>query len=174
MTYLNIGCGTHRAPSPWLNVDVHHDELHRPDLLTDPTEPFPFDDGSAERIYLGHVLEHVKLDDLPYFLHEARRTLADDGELLAVGPDVYRTLRLWREGSEPWEMVCSVMEHAAYPGTTDWPQALHQWNCHEERVVEMLSYAGFEPTQLDSPPEGWPVVQWSAWQFCVIARKAST
>lgn len=173
MRYLNVGCGQHRAPSPWLNLDVHHDELHRPDLITDPLEPFPFEDGTADRIYLGHVLEHVKLDDIPWFLNEAKRTLADGGELLAVGPDVFRVIEGWKAGREPWELVQSALEHADYPGTTDWPQAQHQWNCHEARVVEMLERSGFDAVPLESPPEGWPVVQWSAWQFCIQARKAT-
>src|SRR5215471_2064517 len=55
--WLNVGCGTHRAPEPWVNVDViDNDEVH-PDVIRQPGEPMPFADGSAARVFAGHVLE---------------------------------------------------------------------------------------------------------------------
>ena len=170
MTWVNAGCGTHRAPEPWVNTDVWENEDTHPDVLVTSEDPFPFPKGSIERVMLGHVLEHIPLDDMPWFLCCLESALEPGGEILVVCPDVFRTLNLWKQGTEPWFMVESVIEHAAYPGTTEWPGALHQWNANERRIVEMLEVAGFEQvTALASPPEGWPVVGWADWQCCVSA-----
>ncbi len=49
---LNIGCGQHHA-SGWLNTDIHADGPS-PDMLCSVLS-LPFDDGSVERVYCGHV-----------------------------------------------------------------------------------------------------------------------
>lgn len=170
MMWLNVGCGTHRAPAPWLNTDIVESDSTNPDLVVTPEDPFPFPAETVQRAMLGHVMEHVPLADMPGFLSELFYVLEPGAEILVVGPDVYRTIKLWAEKREPWFLVESVLEHAAYPGTTDWPGALHHWNCHEERVVEMLGLAGFDQVKaLASPPDGWPVVGWAEWQCCVSA-----
>lgn len=170
MTWLNVGCGTHRAPAPWVNTDTRETDNTHPDVIVAPAAPFPFDDGSCDRVLLSHVLEHVPWPAIPAFLAEVRRVL--DGELLVVGPDVYRTIRRWRKGLEPWDLLASVLEHAA-PAEHDngWPEALHHWNCHEERVVTILELAGFTKiTTLDpNTVEGWPLVAPAPWQFALSA-----
>lgn len=162
--WLNVGCGTHRAPDPWINLDVHADDDHRPDLVIDPADPFAaFDARSAERVYLGHVLEHVRWPLVGDLLACVRAVLAPGGLVLATGPDVYRTVTRWRDGAEPWDLVVSVLEHAdeADPG---WPEAVHHWNCHETRLVGALTAAGFLDVAPSVAFDGWPVVAWSEWQ----------
>lgn len=170
--WLNLGCGTHHAAAPWLNTDTVANDNTHPDLVVTPADPVPFPDASADRVYLGHVLEHIEHARVPGFLADVHRVLRPGAELLVTGPDVYRTITRWRDGAEPWVLVCSVLEHAALPGSTDWPEALHQWNCHEARVLEFLADAGFvDLVPMVEPPTGWPVVNWSAWQCCVHARR---
>lgn len=169
--WLNVGCGSHRAPSPWWNVDTVRNGNTKPDQIVAPGTALPFPDGSCERIYLGHVLEHVAWPDVPRFLTDVRRLL--DGHLLVTGPDVYRTLEEWRAGRLGWDLVTSVLEHAAHPERDNgWPEALHHWNCTEGRVVEALHLAGFtdvEPVSIFGLDGGWPVVGPSAWQMAVRA-----
>lgn len=170
MTWLNVGCGTHKAPAPWVNTDTRETDNTHPDVIVEAGDRFPFDDGSCDRVLLSHVLEHVPWSAIPAFLVQVRRVL--DGELLVVGPDVYRTIRRWRKGLEPWELVASVLEHAAAPEHDNgWPEALHHWNCHEERVVTILELAGFTNIRSVDPVaiEGWPVVAPAAWQFALTA-----
>lgn len=171
MTWLNVGCGTHHAPSPWVNTDTRETTTTHPDVLVEADAPFPFDDRSCDRVLLSHVLEHVPWPAVPAFLAEVRRVL--DGKLLVIGPDVYRTIRRWRDGLEPWDLLTSVLEHAAPPERDNgWPEALHHWNCHEERVVTILELAGFGDITRHDPQEitGWPIVMPAPWQFAVTAR----
>jgi hypothetical protein len=171
VSWLNVGCGTHRAPAPWINLDYHENEDTRPDVVTTPWDPFPFADHNAERVLLSHVLEHMTMEELPPFFSHLRGTLDHAvGEVLVIGPDIYRTLDLWKAGSEPTALLRSTLEHADYPGTTDWPHATHHWNSHEQRVLEILKVEGFTAEPLDAPPADWPSWSWSAWQFAIMAR----
>lgn len=175
MTWVNVGCGTHPAAAPWINLDTHTNEQVHPDVLVTPGAPLPFDDGGADRVFLGHVLEHVPWRDVPDFLADVRRVL--DGDLLVVGPDTFRTLDRWKAGQEPWHIVEAVLEHVGPPSLETWPANGHHWNCHEQRVVEVLELAGFTdvtPLTVDwGEIEGhgdWPHVGAAPWQFAVAAR----
>lgn len=171
MAWINVGCGTHRAPAPWINLDSHDGDNVHPDVLVTPGAPLPFDDDSCDRILLSHVLEHIPWEGLPTFLTDIRRVAC--GEVLVVGPDVYRTIEGYRAGRLPWSLVASVMEHKDYPDDmAAWPGAPHHWNCHEARVSSMLDRVGFtvEPVLNDADLDGWPVVGWArSWQFALIA-----
>lgn len=180
MTWVNVGCGPHRAAEPWVNLDCHQDEKVCPDILVDADRPLAsFDDGTVERIYLGHVLEHTPWPALPAFLEDLRRALAPGGEMMVVGPDVYRTIRGWRDGAESWDLVESVLEadehYATNVGRTDWPNARHWWCCHEQRVVDALTVAGFArvtAVPVTGPAlTGWPVVGFAPWQCAVRAHR---
>lgn len=182
MTWLNIGCGTHNAPAPWVNVDcVEKPDVH-PDVIAPVGEPLPFPDGSAEKVFAGHVLEHVPWPETLAFVHDLKRILAAGGELLVVGPDVLRTIERYKLNLEPVWMVHTVLEyHDRNPGfeTSDWPQARHWWNCWEARVVDLLEQCGFASVEALPPPEGvewetpmppWPIVGAAPWQCFVLAR----
>jgi len=182
--WLNIGCGTWRAPEPWINVDVvDNDEVH-PDVLREPGEPLPFGDGTASKVFAGHVFEHMAWPELPAFLIDLARVLEPGGELLVVGPDVFRAIRRWKDGGEPWEIVTTVLEHTYNHGfeTVDqWPNARHWWNCEETRLVTLLEGSGLfgSVKVLDPPPHpidrdgipGWPVVGFAPWQCAVMATR---
>jgi ubiquinone/menaquinone biosynthesis C-methylase UbiE len=161
-----------------VNIDTRRVEDTQPDVVVAAGDPLPYEDRSAARVYLGHVLEHVPWPHLPTFLAEVRRVL--DGDLLVVGPDSLRTLERWKAGLEPGWLVEAVLEHAApVGGDGGWPEAAHHWNCHEARVVDALGRAGFEVTRsgcltdLDVDGRvkaGWPITNPSPWQFAVAAR----
>lgn len=176
MTWLNVGCGTHLAPAPWVNTDTRETDNTHPDVIVPAGEPFPFDDGSCDRVMLSHVLEHVPWPAVPGFLAEVRRVL--DGQLLVVGPDTHRTLARWKRDEEPWWLVESVLEHARPPDNDHgWPEASHHWNCHEGRVLDVLSRAGFTDLHVldvfhteDMVGGDWPIVSPAAWQFAMCAR----
>jgi SAM-dependent methyltransferase len=175
--WLNVGCGTHRAPKPWWNVDVHEGDDVWPDQVVEAGEPLPFDDGSCERVLASHVLEHVPWEDVPAFVTDLGRVLAPGGELLVVGPDVYKTLWAWRRGLEPWHIVEAVLEHQNYPADmAAWPGAPHHWNCHTARVIEVLKRAELGEVLAADEDEAylatWPVVGWNArWQLALQVNK---
>jgi hypothetical protein len=175
--WLNVGCGTHLAPHPWWNVDlVENDDTHPDEVV--PRGPLPYDDATVKRVMLSHVLEHVPWHEpILRFLADVRRVMAPGAEVLAIGPDVHRTLYRWRDGLEPWHMIESNLEHARCREDLDgpWPEARHQWNCTEARLLLVLEVAGFRdlrPVPVPSAELGnWPVVGAAPWQCAAIAYR---
>jgi len=178
--YLNVGCGHHYAEG-WINTDVWEDEKTKPDVLVKRDEPYPFEDNYFDAIYLGHVLEHISWTKIGVFLKEMVRIAKPGAPVLAVGPDVYRTIQRWKEGKEPWDMVKSVMEHqdidaqlyhtaddgsyvASPPPTPEWwDGAAHYWNCHEARLEQVIKthfqevqiYSSFIESDLPGNRQTW-------------------
>ena len=181
MNQVNVGCGTHYAPG-WLNVDRVHLPEHAttPDVVANPIDGLPFPDASVDRVYLGHILEHIRWDHVLEFAREVLRVLRPGGECAVIGPDIYLTVQLWRTGALPLQGVTDVMEDAApfCAGGEGWDGARHQWNCYEARAVDLMRYAGFEVGEsytrrarvlLDN---GWPVIAAdSLYQFAFLCRK---
>jgi len=173
--WLNWGCGPFPAPKPWHNIDVVRQDDTQPDQVVDAVLPLPFPAGSCERIYLGHMLEHWPWTGVKALLTEVGRLLPPDGEVLVVGPDVYRAIKMWKAGHPQgdWELIVASLEGmSSYDAETTWDQARHHWNCTEERLVGALDNAGFEPEALPVTPEaldGWPLVSFMQHQCAVRA-----
>lgn len=181
MVKVNIGCGPHRARKPWINVDrVYLPGEIEPDVVNPSGWPLGLLDHveqhSVTHVYMGHVLEHVPWDDVPTFLAGLHDLLAPDGQICVVGPDVYRAIKGYREGTVAWSLVVACLEgpnpqidslESAHDG------ARHQWNATEERVMQAVTAAGFveveavEPRMLDGV---WPLVSPVGWQCAVTAR----
>lgn len=197
MKLLNAGCGTHYA-NGWVNVDIWEGESTKPDVRVNPGEPYPFEDNSFDGVYLGHVLEHIRWDEVPTFLKDIQRVAKPGAPVLVVGPDIYKTINRWKDGLEPWNMVLSTIEHQDMnwqPGRESewWDGAHHYWNCHEERIATLLSDVGFLDITnvfdlIPNDPEGtewfdehtkitWPVVGKYHWQLayrCVNPSRQTT
>ena len=190
LNLLNAGCGTHYAKG-WVNCDVWQSETTKPDVLVEPNQPYPFPDNHFDAIYLGHVIEHIDWRLVPDFLLDMRRVAKPGAPVLVVGPDVLKTIQRWREDREPWEMVLSTMEHQEHnfqPGRESefWDGATHHWNCHHQRVWDILNELGFTDLQdyydripndtraswwLDTETKiKWPVVAKWFWQFAIHCR----
>jgi hypothetical protein len=179
-SWLNIGCGPFRAPEPWINTDVIRISGNvEPDILMTSWRPAElagtFED--VERIYLGHVLEHVRWEIVGDFLGECLELLAPGGRICVVGPDVNRNIQRYHAGQETWDQVIAVLEDDVHYQTTpaDWDGARHAWNCYEGRVVRALAAAGFvDVTALPITEEalaGWPVVAHTLHQCAAVGTK---
>jgi predicted SAM-dependent methyltransferase len=190
MKLLNAGCGTWYAKG-WTNVDIWEDDNTKPDIVASAGEPYPFEDSYFDAVYLGHVIEHIDWSDVPAFLLDMNRVAKPDAPILIVGPDVLKTIQLWKEGKEPWHMVLSTMEHQDVNYQPDrehewWDGATHHWNCHNQRVLELLEDTGFTDISdvydyIPNNPSGkewydqvtnitWPVVGKHHWQFALMVR----
>lgn len=185
-THINVGCGTHRAPAPWINLDlIDSDELNtKPDyVISDAAHPLDAFDA-VERVYLGHVLEHFEWDAVVPFLKYLHVHTTDDAEVLAVGPDALRSIRLYGQQSPavPWNIIEAVIEDAD-PFVRNEPVIVgqrHCWNSHEQRILRAFEEAGWEYVQavpMESmmlrpvQPSDWPVVSQVEWQCAVFASK---
>src|ERR1700741_2935765 len=76
---LHLGSGGHELDG-WVNVDLVG---MGSDLRWDLTSRLPFEDGSADAVFLEHVLEHFPLATVLDMLAEARRVLVPGGILRA-------------------------------------------------------------------------------------------
>lgn len=177
--WLNIGCGPHRAPAPWVNVDrVRIPGRIEPDICEAWPSGYAASD-SVRRVYLGHVVEHMTWDDssgmgLPSFLEAVFRIVEPGGEVMIVGPDVKRALTMWKKGTVSSRLLWQIMEHDSPTDDVDWKGRRHLWNCTVDRVCRALSAAGFvgvDEIPIQHVSEPWPVVARSAWQLAVSAVK---
>ena len=177
---VNIGCGNFRTDLPnWINTDVVRKAGKiEPDVVVSQTDPFPFDDGSFELMYMGHVLEHVPWEKVVPFLEMAKTKLANNGKLLIVGPDINRCLDDLLAGKADATWFKGVLEDDFHvqEKKPEWFGAHHCWNAYEERVIRALKAAGFKNIEpLDISKEDtfldWPVTSHASWQMAVIATK---
>jgi predicted SAM-dependent methyltransferase len=83
---LHLGSGGHELPG-WVNVDLVG---MGSDLRWDLTTKLPFPDGSADAVFLEHVLEHFPLETVLAMLAECRRVLAPGGIVRVGVPDFGR------------------------------------------------------------------------------------
>lgn len=192
MTYLNLGCGPHLAPAPWINVDQnsgaydvrfnHAGGERMPDVIA-PCWGLPFPDGSCERLYAGHLVEHLTLPDgVARSCAEWKRVLAPGGELLLVAPDLVRIAEdIYRAPAGGWGLFWdahgtsgrmpspfrSVIE-GVLPGDA------HQWSCSREALLllALWQFPGYTITPLEPAdiPAVWPLVSRVAWQAAVLVK----
>ena len=123
--WLNVGCGLTRGPAPWTNCDVYAGV--KPDVLFDATQRWPFPDGIAARMLLSQVLEHLEWPvGVMTCLIEARRVLADHGELVIFAPDLAGAV----EHHAPPDVI-----HKLRVGEQRWPGDEHLWFCDRHVLV---------------------------------------
>jgi predicted SAM-dependent methyltransferase len=85
---LHLGSGGHPLDG-WVNIDVLGME---PDVYWDLRGGIPFPDGSAEAVFLEHVVEHFPLAAVLDMLDECFRALAPGGIIRLGVPDFGRYL----------------------------------------------------------------------------------
>jgi predicted SAM-dependent methyltransferase len=164
MLQINVGCGEFRAEG-WLNVDIYSGEegQPKPDIIAS-AENLPFADGVVDRLYAGHVLEHIELETVPAILQEFRRVLKPTGGMLLVGPDLDRA-----EVSFP-EYVDIIKT-----GGHRWPGDAHLWESRGTTMLELLQGSGFDVAEAEIGPvflsETWPITSGAGWQFAIFATK---
>ena len=115
---VNLACGDFKIPG-FINVDV--DPNVHPDLVAD-IRKLPFEDGAVPIEYFGHGLEHCTWDEVIPVLEEAKRVLADDGEITVCVPDVLKACQMVEAGEQPIEFLQQVVMGA------EWQRPLQRHN----------------------------------------------
>lgn len=161
---LNIGCGEFYVPG-WLNIDATDDPRIRKDLRGDVTQGLALPTGTMERIYLGHVLEHIVLEQVPVVMDEVLRLLVPGGEVMVVGPDCDK-VRLTGD----LQLISGAVH-----GAGRWADDVHQWECSERMLVEILADAGLKDVEavpiIEVSARGWPLVSEARWQSAAYGWK---
>ncbi len=163
---LNLGCGD-RYVDGWHNVD-RADMPYRKDESFDlRTGLLPWRD--VKYAYAGHVLEHLFVDHVIVLLTALRECMADDGELMVVGPDV-----IVAQGMAVAGTLDVTMDSLRY-GAARWPGDEHRWECTGWAVERLLLVTGWERVRrigINNVPDLWPVAdRRPQWQCAVSARK---
>lgn len=156
---LNVGSGDFPAAG-WVNVDPWPGV--NPDVVATVLD-LPFPDGSADRVYAGHVLEHLDYHiEVPAALVEIRRVLTPDGRAVFVTPDCDRI-----------NPADHQLMHDAAHGGHRWPGDQHKWAATEALLLAAVRVVF--PSARAVPPErtsvelgGWPIVAHVLWQCAVI------
>lgn len=146
---VNVACGPHVVDG-FLNIDLL--PCHTDVMEWDCRRSLPVGDGSAAGIRVEHFVEHLDpRDELPTFLHNARRALRPGGVLRIVVPDAERFLRAYCGDDLQGFRDLAVPD--PFPG--DLPTRMdvvnhvfHQWHEHRwaydfETLQQRLDAAGF-------------------------------
>lgn len=81
---LNIGSGPHRREG-WLCADAFKSEA---DIYLNATSALPFESNTFDVVYSEHMIEHIKVDNIPMFLREIYRILRPGGVFRVTTPDL--------------------------------------------------------------------------------------
>lgn len=154
---LNVGSGQHYAEG-WLNVDaIPTDKGKQPDMLLQ-IEDFhkTFQEKVFKKVYVGHVLEHIRWSDLSYIIDN----LAYVGEkVMVVGPCIDKAIAT--------DQPISLIDGIRAPEDIDFHPWSHKWTPTEELTIQAIREAGYEPNVVDiktvRKPE-WPNPSIACWQ----------
>jgi predicted SAM-dependent methyltransferase len=158
---LNIGCGPHYAEG-WTNMELPEAMEYHADLRGDVRDlaSAGFADGSVDRVYMGHVIEHIPLPYVVDALKEVRRVLAPEGRVMIVGPDA----NLCKSYDEL--IGCAVACGSDQSHREGGP---HLWVPTLGLMIALLRRAQFDyrDTDIRWVTNDWPVVSRAHWQFAV-------
>jgi len=141
---VHLGCGTDYKDG-WINIDVHGAKL---DLAWDLRKRLPFPEGSVDRIYSEHFLEHLTVEEASTVLRGCRAALAVDGAMRISVPDLRAWVGFyldpdWRKNCdlEKWQLShIATRAELLNAGVRWWG---HQWMYDAEELRRRLTEAGF-------------------------------
>lgn len=171
MLKVNLGCGEQYADG-WLNID-HAGMPHRKDLTLDVRNPLPWDrdTGGIDYAYVGHLLEHLYIDEVIVLLERLRRAMAPDGDLMIVGPDCL--IAAGMAVSQTLEVPLEQIRH----GADRWEGDVHRWECTRQGIQRLLLLTGWKNVKvlgINDVNSMWPVAfRGPQWQCAVSATPGS-
>lgn len=184
---LNLGCGPVQPPG-WINVDGSNrawlasrlpwvDRLLVTLCLIPPTEfntqtfhanlqrRFPWQDSSAEKIYMGELLEHLTREEGIHVVRECYRVLKPGGILRIRVPD---NTHFWKNYLEEYEKIKQQPMEKWTLAHTRWVEMyfreicvsrplpwqsmghFHKWMYDEVSLIQLLVSAGFQNVERKS------------------------
>jgi Methyltransferase domain len=150
---IHVGSGSARLDG-WVNLDVWPAELS-----LDLRRGLPFADGSADRVYLSHVLEHlVYPQEATQLLREIHRVLAPGGTVRIIVPDIGACIdgyvnddRRFFEGRRAvwpdWDIQTRLESFLGFAGVGPYPGFFglsHKWGYDFETLAHVLERSGFQ------------------------------
>lgn len=161
--WINIGCGDKPAGYPWINADSY--APLEPDVIMDATRKWPWPTASAERVFMGQVLEHLPYPwGVRHALREAHRVLEVGGTLCIICPD-FLALKEKRAGADAWRETARGMRR--------WPGDEHLWMPNRNIVKRELErrFGNCTLTNHLNLPGSWPSGGRELWDLCALVEK---
>jgi len=149
---VELGAAQRKGVPDWITLDFNGTA----DMVHDLTQPLPFPDGSVDRVYSSHVLEHFTYPgQLLPLLRECHRVLKPGGVISAAVPNA----RLYLEGyfhPEQFdrEKFCGYEVGLHYTSRIDVVNFIaylggeHKFLFDEENLPRVFAEAGFREARL--------------------------
>jgi SAM-dependent methyltransferase len=113
---LDVGCGYRKTPGS-IGMDVL--ENSAADVIADLSGPWPFADGSFDKVVANHVLEHVP--EVVHVVQEAYRVLKSGGRFIIRGPHFSAPDMVWSDPTHRRALSIAMFLHFQ-------PDALHPYS----------------------------------------------
>ena len=138
---VHIGCGKKNSPE-FINVDAQA-FAHVHIVTDDITSLADFRDGTVDLVYMCHVLEHIKRNDLKNVLSEMKRILKDGGVLRLSVPDFDRLVEVYNASGNNIESISHQLM-----GGQDSEYNIHYSVFNHSRLSQLLKEVGFREIAL--------------------------
>ena len=147
---LELGSGSKRGEGEWTTVDIFG-----ADINYDLSYGIPLKNGTVDKIYSSHFLEHLSFKEIVTFLEECKRLLKPNGIFSVCVPDAslyikayiekknFRTdENFFIEGKIFTNSYIDQINYIAYMGG----EHKHMWDA--ESLVNILGILGFKDAKL--------------------------
>lgn len=133
---LHIGCGKRHSPE-FINVDAQpFAHVH---IVTDDISSLDdFPEGTVDLVYMCHILEHIKRDDLKTVLLEMKRILKVGGVLRLSVPDFDRLIEVYNDSDKD----INAISRQLMGGQAD-KYSTHYCVFNRRHLSDLLREAGF-------------------------------
>jgi len=114
---INLGCGND-IRAGYINID-RYNNTGNVDLSADLTA-LPFKKESLDEIYLGHVFEHISINDIYEIVNGWKMLLKPNGKLVIRVPNLEHEVRTWLESGdeEKWSSIHNIFGSQSHPGNS--------------------------------------------------------
>lgn len=131
-----IGCGRKNSPE-FINVDARpFAHVH---IVTDDITCLPdFRDATVDLVYMCHILEHIKRNDLKDVLSEMKRLLKDGCVLRLSVPDFDKLIDVYNDSGRDINTISHQLM-----GGQDSEYNIHYSVFNYQRLSELLKEIGF-------------------------------
>lgn len=147
---LELGSGSKRGEGEWTTVDIFG-----ADINYNLSYGIPLKNGTVDKIYSSHFLEHLSFKDIVNFLEECKRVLKPNGIFSVCVPDAslyikayiekknFRTDEdFYTEGKTFTNSYIDQINYIAYMGG----EHKHMWDA--ESLLNILGILGFKDAKL--------------------------
>jgi predicted SAM-dependent methyltransferase len=133
---VHIGCGWKNSPE-FVNIDAL--PLAHIHIITENIASLPdLGNDTVDLIYMCHILEHIKEEDLEGVLSEMKRALKSGGILRLSVPDFDRLIEVYQASGRTLSTISRQLM-----GGQDFQYNIHYSVFNHARLSELLTKVGF-------------------------------